>query len=131
MDDKASTNTDRFDKIDLQLDIFDKKFDKKFDNIDLQLDIFDKKFDNIDRRFLEVDQHFDILTFYMTKRFDDIDVKFDVHDKRFDRLDNVLDSFLKKQETDIQERLVMGHQISRIDVWTHELANKIGHKLTI
>ena len=117
MDDKASTNTDRFDKIDLQLDIFDKKFDKKFDNID--------------RRFLEVDQHFDILTFYMTKRFDDIDVKFDVHDKRFDRLDNVLDSFLKKQETDIQERLVMGHQISRIDVWTHELANKIGHKLTI
>lgn len=66
---------------------------------------------------------------YMTKRFDSIDAKFEVHDKRFDRLDSVLDGFLKKQEIDDEERLVMGHQIARLDSWTHELANKISHKL--
>ncbi len=27
------------------------------------------------------------------------------------------------------ERLVMGHQLDRLDKWTHELANKIGHTL--
>lgn len=67
---------------------------------------------------------------YLTKRFDVIDAKFDVHTTRFDRLDSVMDGFLKKQETDDQERLVIGHQLGRLDSWTHELANKIGHKLS-
>lgn len=67
---------------------------------------------------------------YMTKRFDTIDARFETVDLRFNRLDSVIDGFLKKQETYEEERLVMGHQISRIDGWTHELANKIGHKLS-
>lgn len=67
---------------------------------------------------------------YMTKRFDSIDAKFEVHDSRFDRLDSVLDGFLKKQEIDDHERLVIGHQLGRLNTWTHELANKIGHKLS-
>ena len=66
---------------------------------------------------------------YLTKRFDTIDARFETVDQRFDRLDSVMDGFLKKQEIDDVERLVMGHQISRIDGWTHDLANKIGHKL--
>ena len=41
-----------------------------------------------------------------------------------------LDSILKKQEISDDERLVMGHQLDRLDRWTHELANKIGHRLT-
>jgi hypothetical protein len=46
--------------------------------------------------------------------------------KVFDYLDNVL----KKQSISDDERLVMGHQLDRLDEWTHELATKIGHKLT-
>ena len=41
-----------------------------------------------------------------------------------------LDSLLKKQEISDDERLVMGHQLDRLDQWTHALADKIGYKLT-
>ncbi len=135
MSDKSSTNSDRFDKIDLQFDMFSKKFDK----IDLQFDMFAKKFDNIDsqfamfsKKFEKIDLQFDKLTFYMLKRFDNVDKMLD---EKADKGDmqmalGLLDTIAKRQETYDQERLVMGHQVSRLDGWTHELANKIGHKLT-
>jgi len=46
------------------------------------------------------------------------------------RVFDYLDSAMKKQEISDDERLVMGHQLDRLDKWTHELANKIGHTLT-
>jgi hypothetical protein len=67
---------------------------------------------------------------YMTERFDKIDEKFEKQTSRFDRLDNMIDELLKKQEINEEERLVIGHQLDRLDKWTHELANKIGYKLT-
>lgn len=42
-----------------------------------------------------------------------------------------LDSIVKKQEISDDERLVMGHQLERLDKWTHQLADKIGYKLTV
>lgn len=44
-------------------------------------------------------------------------------------LDN-LDSFAKRLEISEDERLVMGHQLDRLNRWTQELAQKIGHTLT-
>ena len=44
---------------------------------------------------------------------------------------NSLDSIVKRQEISDDERLVMGHQLDRLDHWTHELANKIGYTLSI
>jgi predicted carbohydrate-binding protein with CBM5 and CBM33 domain len=41
----------------------------------------------------------------------------------------ILDSLTKRQEINDDERLVMGHQLDRLDRWTHELADKIGHTL--
>ncbi len=41
-----------------------------------------------------------------------------------------LDSLLKKHEITDDERLVMGHQLDRLDQWTHELAKKIGYELS-
>jgi hypothetical protein len=44
---------------------------------------------------------------------------------------NSLDSIVKRQEISDDERLVMGHQLDRLDRWTHELASKIGYTLTV
>ncbi len=41
----------------------------------------------------------------------------------------LLDALVKRQEINDDERLVIGHQLDRLDKWTHELADKIGHKL--
>ncbi len=41
-----------------------------------------------------------------------------------------LDSLLKKHEISDDERLVMGHQLDRLNQWTHELAKKIGYELS-
>jgi hypothetical protein len=69
---------------------------------------------------------------YMTERFDKIDQtlarKADAAD--LDRAPTLLDKILKQQEVDEDERLVMGHQLDRLDRWVHELADKIGYKLT-
>ena len=45
------------------------------------------------------------------------------------RVFDYLDSVVKRQEISDDERIVMGHQLDRLDKWTHELANKIGHTL--
>jgi uncharacterized protein Yka (UPF0111/DUF47 family) len=67
---------------------------------------------------------------YMTERFDKVDEQFTKVANRFDSLEKSLDKVLKNQEIDEEERLVMGHQLERLDRWTHELAKKIGYELT-
>jgi len=41
------------------------------------------------------------------------------------------DSIEKQLEISEDERLVMGHQLDRINGWVQELADKIGYKLTV
>jgi hypothetical protein len=67
---------------------------------------------------------------YMTERFDKVDEQFAAQNLQFDRLQSLIDQVLKKQEISEDERLVMGHQIDRLDRWVHELADKIGFNLT-
>lgn len=52
-------------------------------------------------------------------------------DADMQRIINVLDSLGSRQEISDDERLVMGHQLDRLDRWTHELAKKIGYTLSI
>ena len=66
---------------------------------------------------------------YLTERFDKIDKQFEAQAVRFDKLETLIDQVLKQQEVDEEERLVMGHQLDRLDRWVHELADKIGYKL--
>lgn len=42
---------------------------------------------------------------------------------------NRLDSIEKQLEIDDDERLVMGHQLERLDKWIHGIADKIGYNL--
>lgn len=67
----------------------------------------------------QMDERFTNIEHEQKKIRDDISKVFDY-----------LDSVMKKQEISDDERLVMGHQLDRLDKWTHELANKIGYTLT-
>lgn len=70
---------------------------------------------------------------YLTDRFDKVDKTLDQKADKSDtnKLLDLLDKLAKKQEIDDEERLVMGHQPDRFDRWVHEVADKIGHKLTV
>jgi len=69
---------------------------------------------------------------YMTKRFDKIDKSLEEKAGNADmqRVLGLLDEVAKRQEISDDERLVIGHQLERLDRWTHELAKKIGYELT-
>ena len=69
---------------------------------------------------------------YITERFDKIDKTLEEKASNADmrRVLSLLDEIAKRQEISDDERLVMGHQLERLDQWTHELAKKIGYELS-
>lgn len=68
---------------------------------------------------------------YISERFDKVDEQFDKVANRFDGLEKLIDKVIKNQEINEEELLVMGHQLDRLDRWVHELADKIGYKLSV
>ncbi len=68
---------------------------------------------------------------YMAERFDKVDAQFAKVAGRFDSLEKLIDKVIKNQEINDEERLVMGHQLDRLDRWVHEVADKIGYKLNV
>lgn len=70
---------------------------------------------------------------YMTERFDKIDKSLEEKASTADmqRVLGLLDEVAKRQEISDDERLVMGHQLERLNRWTHELAKKIGYELSV
>ena len=67
---------------------------------------------------------------YMEERFDRIDTRFGDTNKRIDQVMELLDTLAKQQEINGDERLVMRHQLERLDQWVHHLADKIGVELS-
>ncbi len=67
---------------------------------------------------------------YMEEKFARIDTRFDDTNNRLDRIMGSIDALAKRQEIDEEERLVMGHQLERLDTWVHQLAAKIGVELS-
>jgi hypothetical protein len=70
---------------------------------------------------------------YMQDQFKQVNQKLDDKASASDMqmVLNLLDSIVKRQEISDDERLVMGHQLDRLDRWTHELAKKIGYTLSV
>ena len=70
---------------------------------------------------------------YMEKRFDRIDKVLEAKADKTDieRIFSALDTMAKRQEINDDERLVMGHQLDRLDAWVHQLADKIGVELSV
>jgi hypothetical protein len=56
--------------------------------------------------------------------------KFNYITECFDKIETMIDELFKKQEISDDERLVMGHQLERLDRWVHQAANKIGYHFT-
>jgi hypothetical protein len=70
---------------------------------------------------------------YMTERFDKIDKALEEKASKDDmqRVLGLLDEVARRVEISDDERLVIGHQLDRLDRWTHALANKIGYDLSV
>lgn len=68
---------------------------------------------------------------YREERFDRIDQRFDNTNERIDQIIGSVDALAKRQEINDEERLVMGHQLERLNQWVHQLADKIGVELSV
>lgn len=88
---------------------------------------------NYNDRFDKIDATLDRLTTTMIKGFDHIDKELEKKADKEDlnRLYDLMDKISKQQEIDDEERLIMGHQLDRLDRWVHEVADKIGYKLSL
>jgi chromosome segregation ATPase len=96
-------------KIDDSFSRLDKKIDNAFDDLTSLLRTF---MEQVDDRFRRIEE-------------EQRQIRADIN-----RLFDYMDKIAKKQEISDQERLVVGHQLERLDRWTHELANKIGYTLS-
>ena len=85
-----------------------------------------------DKRFDKIDGQLDKIVTTVVRGFDSIDEKLGTKVDKSDlkKVYTLMDKISKEQEIDGDERLVMGHQLERLDRWTHELAKKIGYELT-
>jgi hypothetical protein len=86
----------------------------------------------------EIKESFSDITSLLQTFMQQVDERFNVVEyehkearKEISKVFDALDSLLKDHEITDDERLVMGHQLDRLDKWTHELADKIGHKLVV
>src|SRR6266702_4500414 len=70
---------------------------------------------------------------YMEERFNRIDKALEKKAEKLDveRILNAVDALAKRQEINDEERLVMGHQLERLNTWVHQLAAKIGVELSV
>jgi DNA anti-recombination protein RmuC len=100
----------------------------------------DERFDKVDEQFLDMKKQFDGANKQLERiatavvgGFGRIGKTLEEKASNADmqKVLGLLDALSKRQEISDDERLVMGHQLDRLDRWTHELAKKIGYKLTI
>lgn len=86
----------------------------------------------IDERLDKIDAQLDRIATVVVTGFDRIDRSLNTKADKADlhRIYDLLDKIAKQQEIDGDERLVMGHQLERLDRWVHEVAKKIGYELT-
>lgn len=91
----------------------------RFDKLEGRFDKLEGRFDKLELQMVQVLERLDVLESEQQALRNDIRSIFDM-----------LDQIAKRQEVNDDERLVMGHQLDRLDRWVHEVANKIGHKLS-
>ena len=72
----------------------------------------------------------DVMMTRIDERFRGLEDSFQKQQQDIQHILNQLDNIEKRLEISEQERLVMGHQLERLDTWVHELATKIGYKLS-
>lgn len=92
----------------------------------------DERFDRVDAQLSEMNKQLDRIATVVIQGFERIDKQLEDKASKADmqRVYDYLDKVIKQQEINDDERLVMGHQLDRLDRWVHEVAKKIGYELT-
>ncbi|HSX35695.1 MAG TPA: hypothetical protein VLH84_02045 [Patescibacteria group bacterium] len=90
-----------------------------------------ERFDKVDQQLSEMNKQLDRIVTAVVKGFERVDKTLDTKGDKADsqRIYDLLDKVAKQQEIDDDERLVMGHQLERLDHWVHEVAKRIGYEL--
>jgi len=86
--------------------------------------------DDIKESFNDVTSLLRVFMQQVDDRFNEVELEQQKIRTEISRVFDYLDNQLKKQEINDDERIVMGHQLDRLDRWTHDLADKIGYKLS-
>jgi len=83
-----------------------------------------------DKRFDKIDVQLECISIALVKGFDRIDKTLETKANAVDlqKALGLLDSFAKRQEISDDERLVMGHQLTRLHDWVEEAAKRIDLK---
>ena len=91
----------------------------------------DERFDKVDAQLAEMNKQLDRIVTAVVQGFEGVDKKLDDKAAKTDmqRVYDYLDKIIKQQEINDEERLIMGHQLERLDHWVHEVADKIGYTL--
>jgi len=92
------------------------------------IEYLDEKFVGVDKRHSSFETHFRAIDNRLDRIETSLGEKASASDMR--QVLEMLDGLAKSQEISDDKRLVMGHQLDRLDRWTRELAHKIGHKLS-
>ncbi|MGC1177302.1 MAG: hypothetical protein WA843_04490 [Candidatus Saccharimonadales bacterium] len=80
----------------------------------------------IDDRFIKIEGP----VMKLQTDFRELKAEFQVQREDTRRIFTYLDSVEKRLEIQEQERLVMGHQLDRLNTWTRDLARHIGYQLS-
>jgi hypothetical protein len=91
----------------------------------------DERFDKVDTQLAEMNKQLDRIATVAVHGFERIDKQLEDKATKTDmqRVYDYLDKIIKQQEINDDERLVIGHQLDRLDRWVHEVADKIGYTL--
>jgi flagellin-like hook-associated protein FlgL len=91
----------------------------------------DERFDKADAQLSEMNKQLDRIATAVLQGFERVDKKLEDKANKTDmqRVYDYLDKIIKQQEINDDERLVMGHQLERMDRWVPEVADKIGYTL--
>lgn len=109
--------------------------DERFDSIDAQFQEMREQFTEMRKwtrdQFTEVNKQLDRIAAAVVKGFERNDRE---HEKmatkdEVERIYGLLDDIAKRQEIADDERLVMGHQVDRINGWVEAIAKIVSYEL--
>lgn len=80
----------------------------------------------------DIDEVLDVMRQFMQQVGDEFGKTHESSEKNTKDIQKILthlDSIEKQLEISEDERLVIGHQLERVNTWVHSIANKIGYEL--
>ena len=108
-------------------DQFKQQVLESFETVNGRLNAIDQRLNGYDQRLDRHEVVLDRIASALVQKADasEMDARFDALDAKIDKIYNALDSFLKEQETDQQERLLANHQLDRHEDWISRAAPKL------